>query len=389
MAKLGPVAVYGFSTEGYHWASTLARAGVQTTIIDENLQMCTELKPEIARHYASARALVEAEPLLGLTPLGTAISTAKIVIFAPKLRRPVAESKAEVATRLRDVGRSLAHGTLLVVGVPQGLGDGKAHLDLIEKLSGLRCGEGFSYAYCPLQPGTAEPSCVGAAPLDGRALTQSLQQLGFRPAQIVPLGVAELIHARHVFAWYATAVAELDLCRRTPELSDRAAFHKLRTYRDTYLDDLAAYLLDLRMVSASLETGAPLLYLATGILRGVEGYVKALVDELRGILRTLDLKASKTRVLAAWDTDPFEIRGERLALLNSVLEKLRDYIGEVEVVQSRDPRLGTVLLGSGERTNLLVAFSKADFEALSKHGGHRSDDVVLVKGNLLIEYTRP
>jgi hypothetical protein len=163
----------------------------------------------------------------------------------------------------------------------------------------------------------------------------------------------------------------------------------LRAYRDTFLDDLAAYLFDLRIMTSSLETGAPLLYLATGILRGVDGYVKALVDELREILRTLELKASKTRVLAAWHADPLEMRGERLALLSSVLEKLRDYIGEVEVVQSGDPRLGNLLLSTGERTNLLLAFSRPDFDALAKHAARRADDLVLVKANLLIEYTRP
>lgn len=389
MAKVGPVAVYGFSTEGYLWASALARRGVQTTIIDENLQMCTELKPEIAQHYPSARALVEAEPLLGLRLLGEAIGTAKVVIFAPKLRRPVAEAKAEVTSRLREVGRSLGKGTTLVICTPQGLGDGRVQLDMLEKLSGLEAGKDFTYLYCPLQPSSAEPSCVGAIQGEARTVAQSLQQLGFRPSQVAPLAVAELVHARQVFAWYATAAAELDLCRRTTEPSERLAFRKLRAYRDTFLDDLAAYLFDLRIMTSSLETGAPLLYLATGILRGVDGYVKALVDELREILRTLELKASKTRVLAAWHADPLEMRGERLALLSSVLEKLRDYIGEVEVVQSGDPRLGNLLLSTGERTNLLLAFSRPDFDALAKHAARRADDLVLVKANLLIEYTRP
>ncbi len=104
------------------------------------------------------------------------------------------------------------------------------------------------------------------------------------------------------------------------------------TNESEYLDKITENLFDLKFVVGTLDTGDPLLYLTTGVLKSIDGYVKYVVDEIRNVMKQNELKASKTKVTLAWSVDKYEMRGERLAVLNSIKERLHDYIGDINIL---------------------------------------------------------
>ena len=58
------VVVYGLSTEGYNFASSLVSAGEKVSIIDESSKMGILLNKDITRTYSTASDLIEDQPLL-------------------------------------------------------------------------------------------------------------------------------------------------------------------------------------------------------------------------------------------------------------------------------------------------------------------------------------
>ena len=81
--------------------------------------------------------------------------------------------------------------------------------------------------------------------------------------------------------------------------------------------------------------GEPITYLAGAAVKSVENYERYVVEETRDLLRELQLKASRTRVLVAWSADKYEMRADRLATALSLTEKLRDYVTDVRQVDVR------------------------------------------------------
>lgn len=385
--KLGPATIYGLSTEGYLLAAAMARHGVQTTLIDENLQMGMELKPEIATHYTSVNELVEAEPLLGLTPSGAAVANASLVFFAPKIRKTDEEAKVETLSRLREVVRNLSKGSTLIYCVPTGLGENFNVISIAEKLSGLSHGEDFDYVYAPLQPGSNKPSTIGIGrQKPAKRLIEGLRTAGLR-ATFFALGASELLHAKAVLSRCTQAVAELDLYRKISDGSERSKLRKGAGYKDIFFDELSQYLFDLKAFLATFETGDPLLYLGTGVLKGIEGYSKYLIDELRAVVRRREIKASKTRIYIAWSVDKYEMRGERLSILSSLLERLRDYIGDITTLNAKQERDVGDMITSTDKTAVVVAFSADDYAAFAKVLLPKKalTEAILLKANLLVE----
>jgi len=65
-------------------------------------------------------------------------------------------------------------------------------------------------------------------------------------------------------------------------------------------------------------------------------------------------------------------------MLNSLVTKLRDYIGDVEVQEG--PRLD---LFHNDKTTIIVACSKSDYDKVVKNG--KDSDVIIIKTNPLCE----
>ena len=59
---------------------------------------------------------------------------------------------------------------------------------------------------------------------------------------------------------------------------------------EIFLDDIIEGLFDLRALSSSFEGASSLMYLINGSMKGIDGYIKRLIDETRLILKKNELK---------------------------------------------------------------------------------------------------
>jgi ABC-type phosphate/phosphonate transport system ATPase subunit len=130
-------------------------------------------------------------------------------------------------------------------------------------------------------------------------------------------------------------------------------------------------LYDLRAIGSSISGTSPLTYMVNGTVKSIEGYAKHLIDETRMMLKKRDLKASRTKVTIAWTVDQNEMRGDKLDLLSSIANRLKDYIGEVETQR------GSFDLYPTEKTMIVIACSKVDLNnILSKN---LNSDLIVIK----------
>ncbi|MFN3621962.1 MAG: hypothetical protein ACK4TI_03640, partial [Nitrososphaerales archaeon] len=114
--------VYGLSTEGYSLASTLIKNGFSTIVVDEELQMATQLNQDIIKNTRSLHDLIGREQFLSIKPIETALSDAQYIFFTPKIRSPPEDVENEINSKLREVAKSINKGTTLIYNLPVGLG---------------------------------------------------------------------------------------------------------------------------------------------------------------------------------------------------------------------------------------------------------------------------
>ena len=382
----------GLSTEGYQIASALTSKKVPTYIIDENLQMGMELKPEIVRGAPNIHSFMEGEPLVGLQPMTKALSEAKYIFLTPKIRRTGESGKTEILTRIRDVAKTLSKDATLVVALPMGVGQNAQALLTIEKLSGLTEGRDFRYIYAPLKPRTTLAYTLGQTqPKIDKDIATIFGHAALKAPAPLSLDSSEVYLGKQLVSRYSELTADLELYGRIGDKYELGRLVKQSSYSERYLDDLVDNYLDLRGLSETLETGDPLLYLVSGVLKSVESYVRRVTDAVRGIFKEKMLKASKTRIILAWSLDPYEIRGDRHIFIGSLLERLRDFVGDVTTFRSRPYPEGEKVSITPElaldKTNLVIFCSKQDYEASSSDLDRRNfqSDVILLKANLLFE----
>ena len=341
------------SSEGYQIASKLAAKGYEVFIVDETLGTAMLLRPEVASDYRELWMLLAAEPLLPVRPTRESISNSKVIFFTPKLRKNE-DLMSEVKTRVIELAKSLASGTLLVFCSPLGIGGSKEIIERVEHVSGLVNGKDFSFAYAPLDSG--KPVVFGSEGELGDHFS-IIEAAGFS-MELFAIPKAELVHAQHTITRYSNLGSNLEVAKRLTQMG----FESPREYRQIYADDLSFSLCDLRLVVDSLEPGDPLLYLATGSVRSVESYTKFLVERIRELVRLKDLKASRLRILLFTDTDRLEIRGDRLSMANLIQEKLRDFYTDIEYLNMMKEGF-TPTMGM-EKINLLVFLSGSSEQKL-------------------------
>jgi len=95
------------------------------------------------------------------------------------------------------------------------------------------------------------------------------------------------------------------------------------------------------------------------------------------MLKRRDLKASRTKVIIAWTIDQNQMRGDKLELLTSLENRLKDYIGEVEIQQ------GSFDLYPTEKTTIVIACSRTDLNNIVRT--NHNSDLIIVKAIPILE----
>jgi hypothetical protein len=186
-----------------------------------------------------------------------------------------------------------------------------------------------------------------------------LQTLGFTPNSQNVFS-AELEYASSVMESAVVSVTEIELARRA-----REAKVTLQRSSSVYLDEFSKYLYELKAIQASEETGESISYLAGATLKSFDNYVRYAVDETRDVLKEKQLKASRTKISLLWSLDKYEMRGERLQVAESIQQRLRDYVTDVDVVSRSKGRGGAELLDPLKH-NVVIVCSKEDWDVMKQ-----------------------
>lgn len=376
------VAVYGLTSEGYSVASRLVEKA-SVTIVDETLQMAMDLEQGIVKTHKTVQELVGDEMLMGLKPVSQVLSEAAVIIFAPKLRKVRDESIIEASTKLRDVAKYASNGSTILNLLPTGVGGNTDNVSLLEKQTGMKVGERVNYGYFPAGPAAAPGQTTGGqsavaivGPKSSSKEFASLEDLGFKTAY-ESVARVELDYISQVLSVCTSLAAEIELMHKARELKASSGQQQER-----YIDQLASLVYDLTAIQSSEDVGEPITYLAGAAIKSLENYERYIVEETRDLLRELQLKASRTRVLVAWSTDKYEMRADRLTTAQSLTEKLRDYVTDVRQV---DARSRTDDLIDSYKHSVALACTQVDFEwfkGLKK--SYRSSDVTILRATSAI-----
>lgn len=372
------VVVYGLSTEGYSIACQMAISGANVFIIDESTQSAISLKAEIAKTYPNVSSLKEDEPLLAMEPIDVAISKAQYLFFAPRIRKTGQETKTEVHSKFKDATSALKKGSSVVYTLPTGIGGNSENISLLEHVTGLEVGKTISYYYYPLGGGNQPPKVIGSYNNKEDQALASLLTNSKKEATFVGISSAEHFHAISVLSRFSTLCSVLEVCKFAQDDITKTDLQS-DDFQNIFLDDMVNGLYDLRSLGTSFEGANTLMYLINGSLKGIDGYIKRLIDEIRSTLKKNDLKASRTKIALSWSLDQHEMRGDKIEMLQNLITRLRDYIGDVEAYE--DPNLD---LFHNDKTTILVICSKSDYENLRKR---KDNDLIIIKGNPLCEMT--
>lgn len=411
------VLVYGLSTEGYDLAKPMAVAGADVWIVDEATPSAIQLKPEVAQTYPDVHSLRADEPLLPVAPIDTAVSRAEYVFFAPRLRAGHADLDAELNAKFKDATRSLPKKSSVVYCLPVRMGGNADLVTLLEHTTGHEAGLTVSYYYYPLGgPGGTPPVGVGAppdpaaaaapAPAGGRpaadgdeggagtaldpdgVLSDLLAAGDGKPREFLPLKPAESLHAIRVLSSFARLNSMLEVYRLargkraasdTPDGEPLAAEHS-----SLLVDDMFSGIYDLQLLRMSFDSPGTVTSQVNLCLRGLANYTKHIVDTVRRIVRSYELKASKTRVVVSWRFDSHVIRTDKREAISGLATMLRDHVMDVVTYNWFDmaaPAVGTVGdIYQSDKTTILVACTMADLEEALDYGADQ--DIIIVKANV-------
>jgi len=371
------VVVYGLSTEGYAIASQMAMKGADVFIIDESNPSAISLKAEIAKIYPNVASLKEDEPLLAMEPIDVAISKAQYLFFTPRIRKTGQDIKTEIHSKFKDATNSLQKNSSIVYTLPTGFGGNNENISLLEHVTGLEIGKQISYFYYPLENLEKQPKIIGSFNGKEDPKLAELLSTGKKEKKFVAISSSEHFHAINVLSRFSSLCSILEVCKYA---QDDLTKNDLSSddLQEIFLDDMVTGLYDLKSLGSSFEGANTLMYLINGSVKGIDGYIKRLIDEIRTTLKKNDLKASRTKIAISWTLDQHAMRGDKIEMLQNLTSRLRDYIGDVEAYE--DPHLD---LFHSDKTTIIVACSKSDFENIEKN--KKDSNLIIVKANPLCE----
>ena len=369
------VVIYGLSTEGYSLACKMALNGGDVQIIDESTPSAIAIKQDIAKSYPSVQALKDDEPLLAMTSIDAAISTAQVLIFAPKIRKTGQDIKIEINSKFKDAVSNIKKGCLVVNGLGTGFGGNSENISLLEHVTGLKLGKNVSYFYYPLSKDPVEKPYIGTSDDKENEILKKLL-VDDKNLNFLSLNSSEYFHAIDILKQFSSQTSILEVCKFAKDSVTKSDLDS-ENLGELFLDDLIDGLFDLRSLSSSFEGASSLTYLINGSMKGMDGYIKRLIDETRLILKKNELKASRTKILLLWTIDQHEMKGEKIEKLQELETKLKDYIGDVESISQ------PVDIFQNDKTTIVVVCSKNDLDYISKN--NKNDEFIILKANPLCQ----
>jgi hypothetical protein len=371
------VVVYGLSTEGYTIASQMAIKGADVYIIDESTPSAISLNAEIAKTYPNVSSLKEDEPLLAMEPIDVAISKAQYLFFTPRIRKTGQDIKTEIHSKFKDAVTSMKKNSSVIFTLPTGFGGNHENISLLEHVTGFETGKHISYFYYPLEDLKEQPKIIGSFNGKEDLILSELLTVGKKEKKFVAISSSEHFHAIDVLSRFSSLCSVLEVCKYA---QDDITKNDLSSddFQEIFLDDMISSLFDLKSLSSSFDGANSLMYLINGSVKGIDGYIKRLIDEIRSTLKKNDLKASRTKIALSWTLDQHVMRGDKIEMLQNLTSRLRDYIGDVEAYE--DPNFD---LFHSDKTTIVVACSKFDFDNIEKN--KQDSNLIIVKANPLCE----
>jgi len=369
------VVIYGLSTEGYSLACQIALNGGDVQIIDESTPSAISIKQDIAKSYPSVQALKDDEPLLAMTSIDAAISKAQVLIFAPKIRKTGQDIKIEINSKFKDAVSNIKKGCNVVYGLGTGFGGNSENISLLEHVTGLKVGKNVSYFYYPLSKETTIKSYIGSSNSKENDVLKKLFT-NDKNFNFLSLSSSEYFHAIDILKQFSSQTSILEVCKFAKDSVTKSDLNSEKL-GELFLDDLIDGLFDLRSLSSSFEGASSLMYLINGSMKGIDGYIKRLIDETRLILKKNELKASRTKILLLWTLDQHEMKGEKIEKLQELEVKLKDYIGDVEAISQPTD------IFQNDKTTIVVVCSKSDLEYVLKN--NKDNEIIILKANPLYQ----
>ncbi len=370
------VVVYGLSTEGYALACQMAINGAEVSIIDESTASAITLKSEIAKIYPTISSLKE-DALVSMESIDAAISKTKYLFFAPTIRKTGQDTKTEINSKFKDAISPLKKNSSVIYNLPTGFGGNDEKISLLEHVTGFQAGKSISYYYFPIRDLTATPNVIGSFDSIPDEVLAELLKSGKKEKKFVSLSSSEHFHAIETLSRFSTLCSILEVCKFAQDDVTKSDLSS-NELNNLFLDDMINGLYDLKVLGSSFEGANTLMYLINGSIKGIDGYIKRLIDEIRTTLKKNDLKASRTKIVLSWNLDQHEMRGDKIELLQNLILRLRDYIGDVESFNT--PNFD---LFHSDKTTLVVACSKSDYESVEK--SKKDSDLILIKANPLCD----
>ena len=372
------VVVFGLSTEGYNIACKMALKGADVQIIDESTPSAISIKSDIAKTYPTVQTLKDDEPLLSMTPIDVAISKAQILFFVPILRKTGQDIKIEINSKFKTAVTNIKKGSSIVYCLGTGFGGNSENMALLEHVTGFKVAKNISYYYYPLPTNNELPSFIGTnSDKPNENLIELLAKE--KKPQVSAISSSEHFHAISLLKQLSVITSILEICKFA---KDKASKSDLTTsdLSEIYLDDIINDLFDLRSLSLSFEGANTLMYIINGSIKGIDSYIKRLIDEIRLVLKKNDLKASRTKILLLWTLDQHQMKGDKIEILQTLITKLQDYIGDVESIESPFDFF------ENEKTTIVVACSKSDYEYVQKN--NKDNELIVIKANPLCELSQ-
>ena len=371
------VVVYGLSTEGYALASQMAIKGADVYIIDESTPSAISLKAEIAKTYPNVASLKEDEPLLAMEPIDVAISKAQYLFFTPRIRKTGQDIKTEIHSKFKDATISLKKNSSVIFTLPTGFGGNNENISLLEHVTGFQAGKNISYFYYPLEDLNQRPKIIGSFNGKEDPVLFDLLDTNKKETKFVAISSSEHFHAIDILSRFSSLCSVLEVCKYA---KDEITKNDLSSsnFQEIFLDNMVSGLFDLKSLGSSFEGSNSLMYLINGSVKGIDGYIKRLIDEIRATLKKNDLKASRTKIALSWTLDQHAMRGDKIEMLQNLISKLRDYIGDVEAYEDPDFNLF-----HSDKTTIVVSCSQSDFDNIKNK--KQDSNLIIVKANPICE----
>jgi len=369
------VVIYGLSTEGYSLACHIALNGADVQIIDESTPSAISIKQDIAKSYPSVQALKDDEPLLAMTSIDAAISKAQVLVFAPRIRKTGQDIKIEINSKFKDAVSNVKKGCNVIYGLGTGFGGNSENISLLEHVTGLKVGKNVSYFYYPLSKQKTTKSYIGSSDSKKNEILKKLLS-DDKNFNFLTLNSSEYFHAIDVLKQFSSQTSILEVCKFAKDPITKSDLNSEKL-GEIFLDDIIDGLFDLRSLSSSFDGASSLMYLINGSMKGIDSYIKRLIDETRLILKKNELKASRTKILLLWTLDQHEMKGEKIEKLHELENKLKDYIGDVEAItQPTD-------IFQNDKTTIVVVCSKSDFDYIMKN--NKDNELIILQANPLCQ----